>query len=59
MQILQLYYAFSSRGAGGKWDAVGHRLVGSFFGFRVGRVCGMRVTVARIGLIDLILSDLG
>ena len=59
MQILQLYYAFSSRGAGGNWDAVGCQSVGSFFGFRVGGACGLRATGAGIGLIDLILSDLG
>ena len=59
MQILQLYYAFSSRGAGCTWDAVGSESVGSFFGFKVGRGCGIRVTGARISLIDLILSDLG
>jgi len=59
MQILQLYYAFSSRGAGGNWDAAGPRSVGSFFGFRVGGACRIRATLAEVGLMDVILSDLG
>lgn len=59
MQILQLYYAFSSRGAGGDWDAVGPQSVGSFFGSWVCRGRGMRATSAGIGLIDVTLSDLG
>jgi hypothetical protein len=34
MQILQLYYAFSSRWAGGSGHATELQSVGSFFGFR-------------------------
>ena len=41
------------------WDAVGHETVGSFLGFQIGRVCGMGATGAGIGLIDVMLSDLG
>ena len=59
MQILQLYYAFSSRGKGGSWGAMGTQSVGSFFGFRRGPSCAIRAISAGIGLIDLILSDLG
>jgi len=59
MQILQLYYAFSSRPAGCTWDAVGSESVGSFFGFRVGSGCGIGGTGAGFSLTDLILSDLG
>jgi hypothetical protein len=59
VQILQLYYGLSSRGAGGNGDAAGPQSVGSFFGFRVGRACGIRATRAWIGHMDVILSDLG
>lgn len=59
MQILQLHYAFSSRGAGENWDLVGPQTVGSFFGFQRGRSCGIRAIRAGIGLMDLILSALG
>jgi hypothetical protein len=59
MQILQLYYAFSSRGAGGTWDMVGSESVGSFLGVRVGSARGIRATGAGFSLTDLILSNLG
>jgi hypothetical protein len=59
MQILQLYYAFSSRGKGGNWEAGGTQSVGSFFGFQWGRACAIRATSAEIRLTDLTLSDLG
>jgi hypothetical protein len=59
MQILQLYYAFSSRGARANWDAVGSQSVGSFFGFQRGRARGIGATGAGFSLTDLILSDLG
>lgn len=59
MQILQLYYAFSSRGARGGGDAVGPQSVGSFFGFQRGRACGIKAVGAGMGLTDVIFSDLG
>lgn len=59
MQILQLYYAFSSGGARGNLDAAGPQSVGSFFGFQRSRACGIRAMGAGIGLIDPILSGLG
>jgi len=59
MQILQLYYAFSSRAVEGNLDAVGSQSVGSFFGFQRGCARGVGATGAGIGLMDLILSDLG
>ena len=49
-QILQLYYASSSRRA---------QSVGSFFGFQSGLARGTKAMGRGIGLIDLILSDLG
>ena len=58
MQILQLYYAFSSRVVGGNSGAAGPQAVGLFFGFRRGRACGIEATGAGIGLVDLILSAL-
>ena len=59
MQILQLYYAFSSRAVEGNLDAVGSQSVGSFFGFQRGRARGIGATGAGFSLTDLILSDLG
>ena len=59
MQILQLYYAFSSRPAGCTWDAVGSESVGSFLGVRVGSARSIGATGAGFSLTDLILSDFG
>ena len=59
MQILQLHYAFSSRWAGGKWDAAGSRSVGSFFGFLRRGACRIRAAGAGMSLTDVIFRDLG